>query len=149
MVAPVGKGAPPSVQLFPPSVENEKPTTPGGFGGGQAKFDGGPQTPWKSSNPTSRFWPSALAAIVVVLRVGLSLGKSCCGAFTRTSGETWGPPSAASGPAAIVVPQAAISSTATRASLPRFWSFSSDISHLHSSAGRLHSIHERRAGTAR
>src|SRR6516225_12311060 len=60
-----GSGAPPSVQVRPPSVEKENPETPGGFSGVQAKPKGGPQNPCASLKPARSNLPLLLAATVV------------------------------------------------------------------------------------
>ena len=77
-----------SVQVFPPSVENAKPFSPGvpGIAGGTVK--GTLRKPLASFHPDTMFSPFAPTAIEVSLLPNSPLGEGCWGAFTRMFGPT-------------------------------------------------------------
>src|SRR5262249_19172798 len=83
-------GAPPSVHVKPPSVENAYPDKPGGDWGVHAAPNGGPQKPCASLKPTTRSWPSPVDPMLVSLRPKSPFGEPCCSALARTFGPTRG-----------------------------------------------------------
>src|SRR5689334_20881860 len=88
VVAGKSGGGPVSVQVFPPSVENAKPESPGVPGIVGGIVNGTLAKPCASFQPATRFCPPLPAAIVVSLRPSLPAGGACWGALTWMFGPT-------------------------------------------------------------
>src|SRR2546425_8150388 len=88
VVAGNSGGGPVSVQVFPRSVENAKPESPGVPGIVGGIVNGTLAKPCASFQPATRFCPPLPTAMVVSLRPSLPAGGACCGAFTRMFGPT-------------------------------------------------------------
>lgn len=77
-----------SVHVFPPSVENAKPESPGVPGIADGTVKGTLRKPLASFQPATEFSPFAPTATEVSLLPNSPLGEGCWGAFTRMFGPT-------------------------------------------------------------